>query len=226
MAQNFSKAEALRFGWDKMKANFWLFTGVLLFMVLISGLTALYETLGDKIISNVLGSNIVMIIFHISTNLISWVLSMIMGMGLMKIILKVYDNEKAVFFDLFSCIHLFFKYLFGSVLYILIIIGGLCLLIVPGIIWGMRFFFCYYFIIDKEMGPIQSLRKSSAITKGSKWNLFLFLLLIAAINLLGVLCLFVGLLATVPMTSIAVVYVYRKLLSQAEAGQMPSSVPQ
>ena len=48
--------------------------------------------------------------------------------------LRLSDKENAGYADLFSCFPLFFKYLIGSILYGLIVIGGLLLLIIPGII--------------------------------------------------------------------------------------------
>jgi uncharacterized membrane protein len=119
----------------------------------------------------------------------------------------------------FLLIHLFFKYLIGDILYGLIIIGGLILLIIPGIIWAIQFQFFGYLIIDKGLGPIEALKKSSKITKGAKWDLFLLGILLVLINILGALALLVGLFATIPTTMIANAFVYRKLLSQTETLQ-------
>ena len=111
---------------------------------------------------------------------------------------------------------MFFKYLIGSILYGLIVFAGTILLIIPGIIWGIQFCFYDYFIIDKGLGPIEALKRSSAITRGVKWDLFVFSLILLGINLLGALCLLIGLFATIPTTMVAIAFVYRKLLAQAE----------
>ena len=141
-------------------------------------------------------------------------------MGLIKIALRFCDKEKGEFAELFSCFPLFFKYLFGSILCMLIVLGGMILLIIPGIIWSIKFQFFTYFIIDKGLGPIEALKRSSAITKGAKWDLFIFGLLLGLINLLGALCLLVGLFATIPTTIVAMAFVYRKLLAQTEIVQL------
>jgi uncharacterized membrane protein len=96
-------------------------------------------------------------------------------------------------------------------LYGLIVLGGLILLIVPGIIWGIQFQFFAYYILTEGCSPVEALKKSAAITKGSKVNLFLFGLLMALVNLAGLLCLVVGLVVTVPTTLVAMAYVFRKL---------------
>jgi uncharacterized membrane protein len=90
------------------------------------------------------------------------------------------------------------------------------LLIIPAIIWGIKFRFFSYFIIDKGAGPIEALKRSSSITMGAKWDLFLFGLLLIGINILGFLALVIGLFATIPTSMVAIAFVYRKLLTQAE----------
>lgn len=200
----FSKSEALRFGWKTMKENFWFFLGLLLIM----GLVNFFPEIVKAVLKEGLFINIL--------NLISSFLSIILGMGLIKICLKFYDQEKPKFSDLFSQYPLFFKMLFGTIFYILIIIFGLILLIIPGYIFAIKFFLFEYFIVDKGLGPIEALKKSWRITKGSGWNLFLFILLVSAINLLGALAFVVGLLLTLPTTALAFVFVYRKLLIQTQ----------
>ncbi len=66
---------------------------------------------------------------------------------------------------------------------------------------------------------------SSAITRGAKWSLLLLGIFLAAVNLLGVLALFVGLLWTIPTKLVASTYVYRKLLAQTMPAPAPAAEP-
>jgi uncharacterized membrane protein len=93
-------------------------------------------------------------------------------------------------------------------------LGGLILLIIPGIIWAIKFSLCFYFVIDKGLGPIEALKASSRTTMGIKWQLFGFGILCGLINFLGLLCLFIGGFATYPTVLVANVLVYRQLLAQ------------
>jgi len=204
--KKFSKGEAIRFGWNTMKGNIGFFIGLLMVVGLIS--------FAPSIIADLMRKNTP--ILSIIIDIASWILSMIVSMGLIRITIRFCDNEKGKFGDLFSQYPLFFKYLFGSILYGLIVLGGTILLIIPGIILGIKFTFFDYFIIDKKLGPIEALKRSSQITKGVKWDLFLFFVLLGLINLLGALCLLVGLFATIPTTIVATVFVYRRLLAQTE----------
>ncbi|OGZ35498.1 MAG: hypothetical protein A3A94_02665 [Candidatus Portnoybacteria bacterium RIFCSPLOWO2_01_FULL_43_11] len=211
-AQNFSKKEAIKFGWQTMKSNLGFFIGLLLLVFVIN--------IGPGLLTALVLGKIPLLSFVFAV--ISWVLQIIIGIGLIKIALKFCGNEKGEFSDLFSSYPLFFKYLFGSILYGLIVFGGLILLIIPGIIWSIKYQFYLYFIVDKGLGPIESLKKSGEITKGVKWNLFLFGLLLAGINILGVLALLIGMFAAIPTTMVATAFVYRKLLTQIESSQPPA----
>jgi uncharacterized membrane protein len=204
--KNFSKSEAVRFGWDTMKSNLGFF------IVLLIAVGLLY-TVPPIIVGIVMEANVFLgLILRIA----DIVLGIIISMGLVKIALRFCDKEKGRFSDLFSQYRLFFNYLFASILYNLIVFGGMLLLIVPGIIWGIKFCFFDYFVVDKRLGPIEALKRSSAITRGVKWDLFVFFLMLTGINLLGALCLLIGLFAAIPTTWVAQAFVYRRLLAQTE----------
>jgi len=202
--------EAISYGWNVMKTNLGYFIGVLLVAVLVNvGLNSIPEIFTEQ---NAVTGAITLLI-----SLIAVVVGAIIEIGFIKIALKLIDNVKAKVNDLFVHYKYFIKYLIGSVLYGLIVLGGFLLLIVPGIIWTLQFQFYSCLIIDKGMGPIEALKKSSEITKGYKWQLFLLAIALVGINILGMLVFFVGLFATVPTSLIGYIYVYRKLVNRVEA---------
>jgi len=203
--QKFSKGEAIRFGWDTMKKNFWLLVWIFGLAGSIYMLPSIISSATEE--SAPLFSNLI--------GFIGWILSMGIQMGMIVITLAFVDGRKPKTKELFSRFTLIFKYIGASILYALIIVGGLILFIIPGLVWGIKFQFFGYFIVEDKVGPIEALKRSAAITHEAKWNLFLLGLLLGLINLAGALCLFIGLLATMPATTIAYAYVYRKLKSQA-----------
>ena len=72
--------------------------------------------------------------------------------------------------------------------------------------------FYKFLIVDKgDIGPIESLKESWKMTKGYAWNLFLFLILIALLNILGVILFGVGLFVTIPISLLSYAILYRKL---------------
>lgn len=148
--------------------------------------------------------------------IVLWVLGIIIQIGSVKISILLSRDQRPAISELFTNGHLFIKFLLGSICYGLAVMGGFLLLVVPGIILMVMLEMYSYFIVDKNMGPIESLKASRALTKGVRWQLFCFGVLLVLFNLAGLLCLVVGLLFTIPVTYIASAYVYDQLLKQDE----------
>ncbi len=214
--QKFFIGEAVSFGWNTTKNNLGFFIGFLIVWGLLY-IVPYIIAMRMMEVNTFLG-----IVFWVA----NFVLPIVIWLGFVKIALRFCDGEKGRFSDLFSQYRLFFKYLFASILFGLIVIGGMLLFIVPGIIWGIKFWFFDYFIVDKGLGPIEALKRSSAITKGMKWDLLGFGFTLGVINLLGALFLLVGLFVTIPTTMIALVFVYRKLLAQTEITSVSQTSPE
>lgn len=198
----FSISEAIRFGWEVFKRHPWFLIGIVLI--------TLFVNYTPNMISEQMRSenqSFYLAIFGI----VFWILNMLVSLGGIKISLSLVDNKKAEFSDLFNAYPLLFNFIISSILYALIIVFGLVLLIVPGIIFGIMFHFYSYLIVDKKLGPIESLKESKRLTSGSKWKLFLFGLVLALLNIGGAVVFLVGLLITVPITMLSYAYVYRKL---------------
>ena len=215
MQKKFSINETIQFGWQTLRKNLGFWISLLI-------IVGLLFTIPDVIANQVRKESH---FFGFIIDVLSFVLSILISIGLIKISLRFCDQEKGKFSDLFLWYPLFFKYLFSSILYGLIVVFGLVLLIVPGIIWAIKFFFYDYFIVDKGVGPIEALKRSSALTKGIKWDLFVFSLVLLIINFLGALAFVIGLFITIPITMVAQAFVYRKLLSQIETTSLSLKEP-
>ncbi len=109
-----------------------------------------------------------------------------------------------------------FSYFICALLLVgLAVLGGLILLIIPGIVVMVRLFFVQFVTVEKKLTPRQSLKESIRITKGARWKIFWFIIVSLLINLLGLICLVVGLLYTVPLTQLAKAILYKKLSEQS-----------
>ena len=64
----------------------------------------------------------------------------------------------------------------AAVLYALAVVGGLALLLVPGIVVALAFFYAGVALIDRDLGVVEALRESSRLTRGHRRPLFLVLL--------------------------------------------------
>ena len=201
--QAFSIKEAIKYGWKSTREH------IVFLVSLVVGIFASNArfSYAEELLSST-GNNLIVFTLFVVSLLISFLL----GIGLIYITLKIYDENKAAYKDLLEPAPLLWRFIGASAVYTLIVIAGLILFVVPGIIWAIKYKFYKYALIDEKLGVMDSIRKSRDITEGEKWNIFLFGLVLALINILGALALFVGLFVTIPITIMATVYVYRKLL--------------
>lgn len=128
---------------------------------------------------------------------------------LIKGMLDITDRRKLDFTSILQNPSILVNLLIGSFLLSFIVIGGFILLIIPGIIWSIKYRFTPYLIVEKGMGPLEALRESGRLTQGHKWNIFVLGLVLFLVNLLGVLALVIGLVVSIPVTAIAQVALYR-----------------
>lgn len=190
--KKFSKGDAIRFGWDTTTGNI----GVcVLALVIVLAIGLMPAAASD--------SWVVMVV--------AWVFDIAVAMGVVKMTLRFVDGDKGELVDLFSTIPMIPQYLVASVIVGVVVTVGFFLLILPGIYWSVRLYMFPWVLVDKGVGPFEAMRQSWEMTRGSFWNLFLLGLALCAINILGMLALFFGLLITVPLSVVAVGYAYRRL---------------
>lgn len=132
-------------------------------------------------------------------------------MGVTAFYLKAHDDPDAVSLSALWHPQPFWTYLGASILLGLAIAVGFLLLIVPGIIFTLMFMFTTFIVIDRELGPVEAMKESRRITHGYKWRLLGFGLVLALVNLLGILALVIGLLVSIPVSSLAFAHAYRTL---------------
>jgi hypothetical protein len=196
--KTFTIGEALEFGWRKMREH----NGLLL-MVMLS-LFALQVV--QEIVSRTIGNTLVGALASIALA----VVSVVMSAGLTLIALRLAEGHTAHYRDLFPWNRMVWYFFLASLLEGLAVVGGLILLILPGIFLAIRFAFVRFAAVEGA-DPVESLRVSWRATRGHWWHLLGFLLVLAAINILGALLLLVGLLVSIPVSMLAWAHVYHKL---------------
>lgn len=235
MTAEFSFSNAISVGWNKAKQNFWLFVKVLLIALILYALSQYWRQITaevsagfDSLIGLViwlLASAISMGFAHLALlvfdnqpatvknwlavdfkRYVNYLLASIV-VGILPIILGL----------LFSLIvvpivwPLVMTGLRPSATFITISIICLILLAWLAIWYYLSFQFAALTVLDKKVSALSALKYSWKITKGHKWQLFLLMVFLGLINLLGLICLLVGLLMTLPTTWLAQVYAYRFL---------------
>jgi hypothetical protein len=198
--------EAVEFGWKALKARAPFLVGVTL---AAWGIPALIGWAGDVAFDNG--------IQEFGIGLIEGLVSATFCLGLAKIFLRCRDGEKPVFENLFDLLPRLHVYIGAALVATVAVFMGLVLFIVPGIIFLIRLWFVAFVIVDEGVGPLDALQRSWDITRGYALDLFLLFIILCGLNLLGVICLGVGLLVTLPISGLALAFTYRTLKARGAA---------
>lgn len=92
-----------------------------------------------------------------------------------------------------------------NLLIFVVVLLGLAMLIVPGIYFAVSYAFAHFFVWFFDMDPTEAIRLSRKTVSGNFGQILLLYLVLAGINLLGILAFGVGILVTMPL-SFCVVY--------------------
>ena len=173
MKSNFTIGEAIGWGFQTFFDNIWLFLGILGIYILVLGVCISVSIFGGALFLILLGVSKVMtkiILKPFAWITISLVIT-VFNIGYTKLRFKLYENKKPSTKILFSYYRLLPKVIIASILYGLMVLGGLVLLVIPGIYLALRYGFFYYAIVEKNAGIIESFSQSSKLTDGIKFDL-------------------------------------------------------
>jgi len=219
MEKDFSIGDAVSFGWNAMKMNLGFFIPAVLILWVAGAIPGGIQSM------SMFMPKAMAALWSALFGLVGFVVSLFVTMAQIRIGLKFCSGEKADIPDLVSDYRRFFDFLIGSILFGLIVLGGLILLIIPGIYWAVRYHFYGYLILDQGMSPVDAIKRSGQLTKGVWWHLFGFWWAIFGIAFLGLIACCVGLLFAIPVMIVATAYVYRTLLA-ATPLEMPAPAPE
>lgn len=120
-------------------------------------------------------------------------------------------GESRYFGDTFSHLSLGPKFLVGQLLYLLMVLIGLPLLVVPGVYLGARYALFGFCMAAGETNLIRSFQQSAILSTGKKTYLLRIFLALLVLNVLGTCLLGLGLIITVPLSVLMMTAVYRQL---------------
>ena len=134
-------------------------------------------------------------------------------MGFLKLFLTAARNKTPSYEIILSEVNIgkAFRFVATGFLYVLLVIVGLFLFIIPGIYFAVKYGYTLYFIVDRNAKIGEAFSLSAQATKGNKWNLIGLGILIVLINVAGAIALLYGLLVTIPVTMLASAYAFNKL---------------
>ncbi len=195
---------SIRAGWEIFKANAFYLVAVFVIVSVAYAVIERAEVLGDKLPFPIE----VMIRFGYS------IAVALVEIGILTVALKLVRGGEAKFEHLISGMSVLIKFLIASFLYYMIIFAGLLALVLPGIYLAIKYGFYGYLIVEEDLDPIEAFKISARMTDGLKLELFFFYCLLVMINILGLLCLGVGVYVSWPVTRLALANVYLDLREQ------------
>jgi uncharacterized membrane protein/DNA-directed RNA polymerase subunit RPC12/RpoP len=163
-------------------------------------------------------------VVNITGNLASYVLSIWLTLGQCAYFLKIARGQPPDLTTIFSGGPKLLTAILAYILFILIVIGGFLLLIIPGIIFALMFSQFLYLIVDRNVGVMDSLNLSKEITRGNKATLFAIGLLLGLLFVAAIIPCLLGLLVWIPFSSLMPAVIYLLMIGQPTADQMQAGV--
>ena len=233
MNKPFSVNEIMSEAWNFAKKNIWILLGftAVQFVVIIMITTLLTGIFGGESTTAVLLQNLTLSLFDA-----------FFTVAFYQVIFKQIDEEGEPQFpdfvpNLMKALNfLLVKLIIGIILVFLIgvitslyfintpdiettdVLSGkmlpvFLLIAIPVTYFTIRLCFVVCFIVDQESGASESISQSWTLTKGHFWFIFVLFLIILGLNILGAMALFIGLLFTVPFSSLILIITYRTMVN-------------
>lgn len=211
--------EVFRDGLELWKANVGLVIAVFIVVAAVncstmfafSGVARLIVALGGDGIA-VLISNLL----HFFGQLVTMCVSVFIGIGQMQIYLTIARGRQAEFGDLFGGGSRFVPTLGIAVIFGLISSLGMFLCILPGIIFALLWWPCYYLVVDNKASVFGSFSMAREITRNNLLTTILLVFTSIGLTMLGFLACCVGWVLTIPLVQLMWIVAYLKMSSQID----------
>ena len=143
--------------------------------------------------------------------ILAWVIvATFFQVGLMRMSVQAARGERPRFVTLFGGAGRTFPLLATHLLYLLGVLVGTAVFIIPGIVFALASPLAAFYVVDAGMGPIAALKKSWTSSEGRYVDLFVVRLLVLAALLLGAFAGGIGLCVTLPVVFVAYAGAYAR----------------
>jgi uncharacterized membrane protein len=218
--------QSLQYGWNKARLWVWAFLPALVLQWVLDGAVTWHEEVNGTRSLRLWWHNMgpqtqEIAIMAVVLSIVAYVVSMWVRMGIVHGSVQIARGENVTAGDFFRGWDSVGRFILATMLYGLIVGVGMILLVVPGIIWGLRCCLFGHYMVTQGAGPVEALQMSAAATDGHKGKLFGLCLASGGVVILGALFLGVGLLWALPTVEIAWSAVFLEL-----SGQQTVPVPQ
>lgn len=229
----YSLGNALSYGWTKFQANF---GQIIVAVLVLVGVVAVVQIVG-YVISNavqcepevhinsagqLVGNDCSGGLFALSTfvsllfSAASFIVSMIISAGIIRFALDITEGRELNPKVLLSTDRLV-PVIVASLIVGIATFVGLVLCILPGIIVIFLTQYTLYFLIDKDMAPVDAIKASVAFTTQNLGNVLIWYIVGGIVALVGFAICFVGAIVSVPVVIIGTAYTYKTLNNEPVA---------
>jgi len=145
-----------------------------------------------------------------------FIVGQIVGAGIIRGALGITEGRPFQTSDIFRTDQL------GSVVVASLIVGiattiGYALCYLPGIVIAFLTSYTLFFVIDKNLAPVDAIRASYDLVTKNLGNTVLWYLVGGLVAVAGVIACFVGLIVTIPLVIIGTAYTYKTLTAEPVA---------
>jgi uncharacterized membrane protein len=217
-ARPWTASEAIGFGWNAVTKNIvglslGFFVAILVILTpvyvlqfgLQFGLSALAGEM-DSDVLGILGAGLAVIF-----SVLGVLASAFLAGGINNVMVRTARGEKVSIGDWFSGGRFLGKILVGQICLFIALAIGFVLCVIPGYILMIGTSMWGFFVVDKNMGGVDALKASWAVTNGHKVSIFVLILLQGLCALAGYLACGIGIFVAAPLIMVANAYVYLKL---------------
>lgn len=175
---------SIKKAWHSVKENIGILISAYILqwaipIVLVISLAFVYVVLHKLLVGALVIHDTVSVVAALGAIVLFFGSMIALSLGVSAIALKISRNEKPCISDLFSQTHNVIPVCVGYALYWFVVSIGIMALLIPGIYMALRWYFFTYVLIDKNVSWRQALAESSRITKGIKFRLFVYVIVIS-----------------------------------------------
>lgn len=168
--------EILRVSWISTKEHW----GLLLGVACIMGVTQYSISFSQY----VAGEGTTAYLF---LTLVGFFVTLVLQVGFLKILLNSTSNKEVSLELLIGSPALIVPFFLATLAYVFVTVGGLLLLIVPGIVWALRYCQWSFVMVEKKVGVREAFKRSAEITYGYKKDLFKVYLMFVGVIFISIL---------------------------------------
>ncbi|MEI6498339.1 MAG: hypothetical protein WCO23_00040 [bacterium] len=171
-------------------------------------------------------------------SLTSLIISTFLSLGSIRIALLFNDKKEVSFGHFFNNWKIFGKFMLASLIKSLIIILPIVILLIitassnfqKDVAWtlgaitaglsiflAISFLFVDYLIVDKDLSIADAFKQSFLLTKKKTGIILMIMLLLVALNLIGLIAFIVGLVFTIPFSWLIIANIYRQFSKKVKA---------